>query len=80
MPPFVGARHMLHICMQRHRQRVLLLAQRDYVPLMPGPSQGLVEPIVRVVRLSRGQIERYSMNLLDKHNSNAFKIHLFSIQ
>ena len=36
---------MLHIS---HIQRQRVLAQRGYVLLVPGPSQGLVEPAVRV--------------------------------
>ena len=36
---------MLHIS---HMQRQRVLAQRSYVPLMRGPSQGLVEHAVRV--------------------------------
>ena len=45
--PFVGARHvrMLHIS---HMQRQRVQAQRGYVLLVPAPSQGLVEPAVRV--------------------------------
>ena len=36
---------MLHIS---HMQRQRVLAQRSYVPLVPAPSQGLVDPAVRV--------------------------------
>ena len=43
--PFVGAPSMLHIS---HMQRQRVQAQRSYVPLVPAPSQGLVDPAVRV--------------------------------
>ena len=50
---------MLHIS---HMQRQRVPAQWSYVLLVPGPSQGLVEPAVRVcVYRQRGQVERYSI-------------------
>ena len=45
--PSVGARHDAHIA-HAAAAGPGLQAQRSYVPLVPAPSQGLVDPAVRV--------------------------------
>ena len=44
----VAVRRGTACCTHRHMQRLRVQAQRGYVLLVPAPSQGLVEPAVRV--------------------------------
>ena len=73
--PFVGALHAAHIA----HATAAGPGPVAYVLLVPAPSQGLVEPAVRVcVRLSsRGQVERYSINFfyLPQHQCHMLTWH-----